>query len=933
MAGNDLKLRVIMNAVDRVTRPLKQITAGSGDAAKAIKATRVQIKQLERAQGQVNALRELQQQTKATAVSMRSAEAYAKALGSQMKQTANPTRKMVRQFKQAEKAAGDLRKKHGEQTESLKQLRSAMNASGIRNLTQHEQQLKAQTEAANGTLAKQEAHLARLNKQAQRMHAARANYDKTIGVRDKLAGAGVATTAAGAVMGVPIASMIKDYSSYEDAMLGIARQVEGARDANGKLTPVYYEMGDAIKALSRQIPMATTEIAALVEGGARMGIQGKDNLLAFARTAALAGTAFDLPVDQLGEDLGKIANLYKIPIKDIGQLGDAINYLDDNAQSKGADIIEVMQRIAGSTGSMNYKEAAALGSTFLSLGASPEIAATATKAMVRELQIAEKQPARFRKGLAELGLSAKQIQADMAKDSTGTILKVMEAVRRLPETRRMGVMVDLFGKEYGDDAAKLADNLGEYRKQLKLVNEEKAKGSMQREGDAKNDTLSAQWQMVKNQLFNESSNLGASLRQPLMELMKGLGELLGTVNRWVKANPQLAASIVKIVAVLAVLLTTLGGIMIAIAGLLGPMAVVRLSLSVLGIKVGGLAERFTSAGKAGGKAASLLRKAWDWAGSGLAGVLKRAGQVAGYLWRQGPAIMRAMLGFGRGLLMAFAAPLKIFGQLIWWVARALTVQLIGALQSVALFLLTNPIGWAIMAIAAAAYLIYRYWEPIKAWFKSLWAEISAAFDGGIAGIGALIVNWSPIGLFHRALATVLSWFGIELPAKFTDFGGMVIDGFINGLMTKWESLKSTIKEIASSVTDSVKSTLGIHSPSRVFAQLGGFTMAGLNQGLQDGQGGPIKSVIGLGQQLAAIGAGFAIGTGGATGINIDRRPPIAASAGAPAGAGANINLGGIHIYAAPGMDTNAIAQQVRAEIEKLTREQAARGRSRLVDNE
>jgi TP901 family phage tail tape measure protein len=81
--------------------------------------------------------------------------------------------------------------------------------------------------------------------------------------------------------------------------------------------------------------MATNDIAALVEGGARMGIQGKADLLEFARVAALASTAFDLPADQLAEDMGKIANVYKIPIKDIQKLGDTINYLDDNAQSKG----------------------------------------------------------------------------------------------------------------------------------------------------------------------------------------------------------------------------------------------------------------------------------------------------------------------------------------------------------------------------------------------------------------------------------------------------------------------------------------------------------------------------------------------------------------------------------------------------------------------
>ncbi|HBM1891839.1 TPA: phage tail tape measure protein, partial [Escherichia coli] len=72
-----------------------------------------------------------------------------------------------------------------------------------------------------------------------------------------------------------------------------------------------------------------------------------------------------LPADELSESLGKIAQLYKIPTRNIEQLGDALNYLDDNAMSKGADIIDVMQRLGGVADRLDYRKAAALGSTFL----------------------------------------------------------------------------------------------------------------------------------------------------------------------------------------------------------------------------------------------------------------------------------------------------------------------------------------------------------------------------------------------------------------------------------------------------------------------------------------------------------------------------------------------------------------------------------------
>jgi TP901 family phage tail tape measure protein len=49
-------------------------------------------------------------------------------------------------------------------------------------------------------------------------------------------------------------------------------------------------------------------------------------------------------------------------------------------------------------------------------------------------------------------------------------------------------------------------------------------------------------------------------------------------------------------------------------------------------------------------------------------------------------------------------------------------------------LLMNPIGLAVTAIAGAAYLIYKNWDPIKAWFATLWSDITATFQTALAWI-------------------------------------------------------------------------------------------------------------------------------------------------------------------------------------------------------
>jgi len=255
-------------------------------------------------------------------------------------------------------------------------------------------------------------------------------------------------------------------------------------------------------------------------------------------------------------------------------------------------------------------------------------------------------------------------------------------------------------------------------------------------------------------------------------------------------------------------------------------------------------------------------------------------------------------------------------------------------------LMMNPIGLAITAIAAGAYLIYRYWEPIKAFFLGIWSEIRAGFDGGLAGIGQLIVNFSPLGLFYRAFAGVLG--------KFSEFGGNLVQGLINGFTSMFPNLTASIGGMAESVIGTFKNLLGIHSPSRVFAELGGHTMDGLAVGLEQGQGNPFAAMEGVGQGLADAG-GSALASAGnpfsalagmeaggsaalAADVPLDSRPPLAARAPAAA-AGAGGNTYNVNINAAAGMDPAAIARMVRAELERLEREKGARARSSLFDQD
>ncbi|EEN5591056.1 phage tail tape measure protein, partial [Salmonella enterica subsp. enterica serovar Mountpleasant] len=560
MSDNNLRLQVILNAVDKLTRPFRSAQASSRELAAVLQTTRNSLKELNKQAGRIDEFRKTRSQLAITAKNLNAAREEAAKLATQFAATNRPTAAQAKLFSQAKTRVQELQQTYNGLLGSVQRQRQALKESGIdtKQLSSAQRELRKNADETRQALERQQKSMKRLGEQQAKMNAAREQYSRRLEVRDRIAGAGATTTAAGVAMGAPVVAAVKSYASMEDAMKGVAKQMNGLRDDNGNRTKQYYDMQDAIKAASEQLPMENGAIdyAALVEGGARMGVTNQDDpyeeqkrdLLAFASTASKAATAFELPADELAEGLGKIAQLYKVPTRNIEQLGDALNYLDDNAMSKGGDIINVLQRMGGVADRLDFRKAAALGSTFLSLGAAPEIAASASNAMVRELSIATMQSKRFFEGMNLLQLNPAEIEKQMTTDAMGTIQRVLEKVNNLPPDKRLSAMTMIFGKEFGDDAAKLANNLPELQRQLKLTSGSGANGSMQKESDINKDSLSAQWLLVKTGAQNAFSSLGETLRQPLMDIMGMVKRVTGALRRWVEQNPVLAGTLMKVAA-------------------------------------------------------------------------------------------------------------------------------------------------------------------------------------------------------------------------------------------------------------------------------------------------------------------------------------------------------------------------------------------------
>ncbi|MDD2105713.1 phage tail tape measure protein [Pseudomonas asiatica] len=297
--------------------------------------------------------------------------------------------------------------------------------------------------------------------------------------------------------------------------------------------------------------------------------------------------------------------------------------------------------------------------------------------------------------------------------------------------------------------------------------------------------------------------VGSVLLPALVDVTQAVIPVVQSFASWAGENPALVKSVIGLV----------GGLLVGKLAFIGLAYGVNLAISpIVGMTttIRSLSAKWT-----------LLRAMWQMGkftplitglsriGSGLLTVMRISGLfLRGIAMAFGAPIMMAVRGglmLGKVLGGTLLFGLKLAGQAVLWLGRAL---------------LMNPIGLLVTGIALSAYLIYRYWEPIKGFFSGLWNEIKSGFSGGLAGIGALILNFSPVGLFYRAFAGVMSYFGVELPAKFSEFGGMIISGLVSGISNALTSAKESVVGVGTSIKGWFTETLGIQSPSRVFMGYG-----------------------------------------------------------------------------------------------------------------
>lgn len=162
-------------------------------------------------------------------------------------------------------------------------------------------------------------------------------------------------------------------------------------------------------------------------------------------------------------------------------------------------------------------------------------------------------------------------------------------------------------------------------------------------------------------------------------------------------------------------------------------------------------------------------------------------------------------------------------------------------------------------ITAAAELIAKFSAALISHLPDLLNCGAALLTTLVDGILRSIEN-----LGEAALACIAKLTGVWDGSmdEWGHIGENIVAGLLNGITGMWDTLVSTVKGKVNGMVSTVKNVLGIHSPSKVFTEIGENVTQGLVNGINTGAPAAQEAIQSIAQTLNNYGPDFA--TVGAT---------------------------------------------------------------------
>ncbi|MFK9997130.1 phage tail tape measure protein [Klebsiella aerogenes] len=761
MSDNNLRLQVVLGAVDNLTRPFKNAQAGSKELASAIRQTRDQIKKLSDAGGQLKSFDQLTLSVSRTGAELDQARLRAQMMTREMSSLESPTKKQTQALEAQWRAVSRLEQKQQQETRQMAAARAELYRLGLSagGGARETARIARETERYNRQLAEQERRLREVGERQRKLNAIKAKAEKTRELRNSLAGNGAGAMAAGVTTGMTLLAPVKAYSESENAANQLAGSMMGP---GGKVAPEFEKINRLAVALGDKLPGTTADFQNMMTMLRRQGMSAQVILGGLGESAAYLGVQLQMAPTAAAEFAAKLQDATQTSEKDMMNLMDVIQ----KGFYAGVDSGNMLQGFSKISSAMDiiHKKGLDAAKTFAPLLVMADQASMAGESAgnayrkIFQATLNNKKIGKANDALAGTGikLSFQNNKGQFA--GLENLYAQLEKLRKITDDgKRQSVINTLFG----DDAETLQALNIMINKGIEGYRDTAAKlenqASLRERVDASLNTLGNKWEAATGSFTNAMASIGETVAPALKKLADWLGELASRLDGFVKRHPQLTSALFKLAAGFAIVATAAGVVSLALASVLGPMAVVRMS-------AGGMGLKFSSAFGLIGKAISSVGKSIIWLGRLMFAnpILAVIGLIAAgaiYIWQNWDTLEPKFKAMWDAVCNATSTA--------WdWIKEKASAAWEG-IKSL-FFNYTLP-G-----------LIAKNWDAIKTGVSEAWANIRQSISE----------KWNSI------LADVAA-----LPAKFQDMGGAIIDSILNGINAKWETLKSKLSSITDYLPD------------------------------------------------------------------------------------------------------------------------------------
>ncbi|WP_270804590.1 phage tail tape measure protein [Aeromonas sp. QDB66] len=591
---NPLKLQILLGAVDKLTAPLKAVSGQSRITAKDLVDTKKKIRDLETQAGQIEGYKTLGAQIGATKAKLKQADASFSELQRKIADTPKPTRLMINELNKAEKALNQLKTKQGEMITRHAQMGEAMRKTGINtgNLSETQRRLKTDLAAANTVLDSQRTKLGQLADQQKRLNQVKASYRQTQELRGQIAGHGATALATGTAMGMTTLKPVIEFAKAETAAVDLKVSMMGQ---NGQVRQEFQDISDLATQLGNKLPGTTADFQNMMSTLTQQGMSAKAILGGLGEATAYLGVQLKMPFTEAASFAAKLQDATKTTESDMMGLMDTIQrgfYLgvDSNnmlgafsklspalgiLKKSGLDAVKTLAPLVvmADQAAMNGEAAGNAYRKIFQMSMNTGKIKKATEGTGLKLD--------FTDGKGEFG-GLEQMYAQLAK------------FQHLTTEARLPILKDIFG----DDAETLQalnlmidKGIDGYRDTQKKMADQ---ASLQERVNLQLGTLGNLWDAATGTFTNAMVSFGEAIAPEIKAITEWIGEISERIGNWAKANPEIANTLMKIGAITSAVTLAFGGLSLAVAALLGPMAIMKLTLGVLGVTFGGMLGAITA---------------------------------------------------------------------------------------------------------------------------------------------------------------------------------------------------------------------------------------------------------------------------------------------------------------------------------------------------